>query len=383
MPSEASASLPGAANPICEHCGTNTGLERIDGTKVNDLVDSLRERLSRDVHGNFFLEGAKTGKDTRHGQLGDLFSLLANLEGFKTAMDKYIALHAPKEVVKPEKPVTINQNLTPVVEAMIERLTSNRFRDLSIRCERLEEEQRATKAGHLATAAVSKKRAARIDFSQVASFEKCDLSRSGDAWGPDHGTRIYPGQHPQDTHRESRAGHTISEEIQNEDKATIVALIRSVQKLEQQMSDVLCHQMENKSVSEAVADIRVDTDEMRNALIKLEGWQSGMKLWQDTVSAQLKEVSEMGSALMNLEKGYASVKRGQQDTLFQAQATDEIVGDLQSRLELMDLQEIYEAQAHMRSDIELLFGSRGHGKNQLRRLWRREARAGLDATFWR
>ncbi|KAK5697912.1 hypothetical protein LTR97_006871 [Elasticomyces elasticus] len=127
---------------ICNSCGTNTGLDRIDATKLNDLFNTLTNRLSRDVQGNFFVEGAKTGKDTRHGQLGDLYSLRAQLDGFKTTMDKYIALHAPKEKEMDEKPASINMNKNQkaAIAEMVESQVKERFRDLSIRCERLEED---------------------------------------------------------------------------------------------------------------------------------------------------------------------------------------------------------------------------------------------------
>ena len=138
LPTPSSSVPPSeASNPICEQCGTNTGLERIDATKLNTLLGSLTDGLSRDAHGNFFVEGAKTGKDTRHGQLGDLFSLMSRLEGFKTTMDRYIALHAPKEVVKTEKPVSINQNMKAIVAELVEQQVANRLRDLSIGNERL------------------------------------------------------------------------------------------------------------------------------------------------------------------------------------------------------------------------------------------------------
>ncbi|KAK4956821.1 hypothetical protein LTR10_006349 [Elasticomyces elasticus] len=130
------------ADPICNSCGTNTGLDRIDATKLNDLFNTLTNRLSRDVQGNFFVEGAKTGKDTRHGQLGDLYSLRAQLDGFKTTMDKYITLHAPKEKEAEEKPASINVNKSQkaAIAEMVETQVKERFRDLSIRCERLEED---------------------------------------------------------------------------------------------------------------------------------------------------------------------------------------------------------------------------------------------------
>ncbi|KAK3073623.1 hypothetical protein LTR53_004633 [Teratosphaeriaceae sp. CCFEE 6253] len=141
LSASASASPSESSAAVCEHCGTNTGLERINATKLNSLLQSLTGRLSRDISGNFFVEGSKTGKDTRHGQLGDLFSLMSRLEGFKTTMDWYITLHAPKEVVKSEKQVSINQNIKAVVAELVEQQVANRLRDLSIRCDRVEEVQ--------------------------------------------------------------------------------------------------------------------------------------------------------------------------------------------------------------------------------------------------
>ncbi|EMC92984.1 hypothetical protein BAUCODRAFT_269198 [Baudoinia panamericana UAMH 10762] len=124
--------------PICEHCGTNTGLERIDASKLNDLLESVRGRLSRDIHGNFFIKGGKTGHDTRPGQLSELFSLVHRLEAFKTTMDRYSALHAPKEVVKVERPMALTEKQTAMIDELIQKRTGDGFRDLRIRCDRLE-----------------------------------------------------------------------------------------------------------------------------------------------------------------------------------------------------------------------------------------------------
>ncbi|KAK4902822.1 hypothetical protein LTR27_000761 [Elasticomyces elasticus] len=136
------STLAAPVDAICNSCGINTGLDRIDATKLNDLFHTLTNQLSRDVQGNFFVEGAKTGKDTRHGQLGDLYSLRAQLDGFETTMDKYIALHAPKEKEVEEKPTSINMNKNQkaAIAEMVESQVRERFRDLSIRCERLEED---------------------------------------------------------------------------------------------------------------------------------------------------------------------------------------------------------------------------------------------------
>ncbi|KAK5715080.1 hypothetical protein LTR15_010496 [Elasticomyces elasticus] len=135
------AATAATADPICTPCGTNTGLERIDATKLNTLLTSLTERLSRDAHGNFFVQGARTGKDTRHGQLGELFSLVTRLEGFKTTMDKYIELHSPKDVPEAEKSTSLNKSTRATMESVIDSRVEARFRDLQLRCERLEADE--------------------------------------------------------------------------------------------------------------------------------------------------------------------------------------------------------------------------------------------------
>lgn len=82
--------------------GSTRGWKESTLRKLNYLVESLTGRPFRETHGNFFVEGAKTGKDTRYGQLGDLFSLLSRLENLKETLNQYIALHAAKETAPAE-----------------------------------------------------------------------------------------------------------------------------------------------------------------------------------------------------------------------------------------------------------------------------------------
>ncbi|KAI6818292.1 hypothetical protein KC332_g10188 [Hortaea werneckii] len=127
---------------ICNSCGSNTGLERLDASKLNQLLDHVRTRLSSDFYGNLFIEGGNLAKDKRHGDLGELFNLMAKLDSFKASMDKYIELHMPKEAPKPEKPGKLNENTSAMVRNIVEAQVEARFRDVNIRCDRLEEQSK-------------------------------------------------------------------------------------------------------------------------------------------------------------------------------------------------------------------------------------------------
>lgn len=130
----------------CEHCGSLTNIEIPDATKLNALVEHVRSRLSTDVYGNHFIQGTRLSNDRRHGDLGELFTLMNKLDSFKASMDTYIALHAPKEVVKAEKPAKLTENMTSVIRNVVEEQVGDRLRDLSIRCGRLEEELNSANA---------------------------------------------------------------------------------------------------------------------------------------------------------------------------------------------------------------------------------------------
>ncbi|KAK5715078.1 hypothetical protein LTR15_010494 [Elasticomyces elasticus] len=130
-----------SVDPTCNSCGTNTGLERIDATKINGLLDTITNRLSSDVYGNWFIEGAK-GKDSRLGQLTEITSLKGELEAFKTSIDKYIALHAPKEV---EKPATMNKGMRATVDKMVVEKLQKEIQGLRDEVKHLREAEAARK----------------------------------------------------------------------------------------------------------------------------------------------------------------------------------------------------------------------------------------------
>ncbi|KAK5739321.1 hypothetical protein LTR17_005427 [Elasticomyces elasticus] len=126
---------------ICNSCGTNTGLDRIDATKINGLLDTITHRLSSDVYGNWFIEGAK-GKDSRLGQLTEITSLKGELEAFKTSIDKYIALHAPKDA---EKPVNMNKGMRATVDKMVDEKLQKEIQGLRDEVKHLREAETARK----------------------------------------------------------------------------------------------------------------------------------------------------------------------------------------------------------------------------------------------
>ncbi|KAK5739316.1 hypothetical protein LTR17_005422 [Elasticomyces elasticus] len=136
---------PAAADPAANPPSTTIGLDPVDAANLAALAifaTSITDRLSRDVHGNFFIKGSKTGKDTRHGELGELFSLVTRLEEFKTIITKYIALLTPKEkeMAETEKVVSLNKSMKGVVEAMMEAKFGDKMRDLKVENDRLKED---------------------------------------------------------------------------------------------------------------------------------------------------------------------------------------------------------------------------------------------------
>jgi len=124
----------------CEECGSFKDIELPDATKLNGLLDYVQSRLSSDVHGNLIIKGTRLSNDRRHGDLGELFTLMNKLESSKASMDTYITLHTPKEVVKVEKPAKLTENMTGVIRNVVDDHVGDRLRTLSIRCERLEEQ---------------------------------------------------------------------------------------------------------------------------------------------------------------------------------------------------------------------------------------------------
>ena len=124
----------------CKLYGSGTGIEHLDATNLNALAETLRTRLSSDLFGNFHIQGSKAGGDTRHGQLQDVISLVNKIEEFRTTMDKYIAMHTPKEAVVAEKPINLNKKWKEVIDRAVEEQVDARLRDLALRVDRLDVE---------------------------------------------------------------------------------------------------------------------------------------------------------------------------------------------------------------------------------------------------
>lgn len=273
MPESPLAPAEQGQDCVCTQCGTNTGLERIDATKVNELVDALRSRLSRDVHGNFFVEGAKTGKDTRHGQLGDLFSLMSHLENFQGTMDRYIALHGPKEVVEVEKPVTLNKSMRAAMKSMIEEETSERLRSLTIRCERLEEETKAAKSKQLQKAGGT---SVKASSKQPLSAEVAKLDSRVTTLAQTQAASREHGQHIAGLGKVTASQATLLRSLQTE----VAALsrydelyTRKHESLEQEVTDLY------DRTNGIEADTADDVCELRGAISKLKDWRYSVDKW--------------------------------------------------------------------------------------------------------
>ncbi|KAK3632545.1 hypothetical protein LTR56_016288 [Elasticomyces elasticus] len=122
MPPTASSTKPSAAVESSEDA-TNISLDSTDAAALHvlsSLATSISDRLSRDVHGNFYIQGAKTGKDNRHGQLVEIFALIKGLEEFGRTMDKY--LNGVEGVVEAKYGKQIRD-----LKAMVDRLECERM----------------------------------------------------------------------------------------------------------------------------------------------------------------------------------------------------------------------------------------------------------------
>ncbi|KAK3657436.1 translation initiation factor eIF3 subunit g [Elasticomyces elasticus] len=99
----------------------NTGLDRIDGTKLNNLFDTVTNCLTSGPLGNLLIKGAKgtTGKDPRLGQLVEVTSLRNELGEFKAVFEKYIAFHAANNTAD-DKPIKMSKNVKEL-NAVIEK----------------------------------------------------------------------------------------------------------------------------------------------------------------------------------------------------------------------------------------------------------------------
>ncbi|KAK5715082.1 hypothetical protein LTR15_010498 [Elasticomyces elasticus] len=159
MPSPATPTTPAAAQPVANVSQTTTGLDSVEAAalrSIGTLAGSINEKLSSDIYGNFFIEGAKIGKDTRHGELGVLFTVVARAEELTVAIDKRTAALAPKAIPGGGDSTTANKNMTGM-QALVEQEVDKQMRDAMVLIERLWEEVARRPAGEGQVKTKSKK----------------------------------------------------------------------------------------------------------------------------------------------------------------------------------------------------------------------------------
>ncbi|KAK5125473.1 hypothetical protein LTR85_000582 [Meristemomyces frigidus] len=94
-------------------------LERIDATKMNELLGTMDNPQSNDVYRYHCIKIGGLGSDKRHRRLSELFSLVSRLEGTKVTMGNHIALHPPKKATDTPKPIKANDSLTAAMQRVI------------------------------------------------------------------------------------------------------------------------------------------------------------------------------------------------------------------------------------------------------------------------
>ncbi|KAK4902823.1 hypothetical protein LTR27_000762 [Elasticomyces elasticus] len=155
----------------CSTCGNNTGLERIDGTKLNNLIDTVTNCLISAPLGNLLIKGSKT--DAHLGKLVEVTSLNNELREFKAVFEKYIALHASKELDESDKPVAMNKNMRAVVDKLVEEKLDKETSALKNRVRVLEEAETARKKIE-DRSKINGKAQKVVEFAPKEKVVKCD-----------------------------------------------------------------------------------------------------------------------------------------------------------------------------------------------------------------
>ncbi|KAK5715077.1 hypothetical protein LTR15_010493 [Elasticomyces elasticus] len=114
IPSKTTSTAPTTTDGVtCVTCGSNTGLERIDATRLNTLTDTLTHRLTHDVYGNQLSQSDNItrGTDNRHSELVELTSWRQEVDDITNLLNKYITLLTRKETAEEEKPIKMSRNV--------------------------------------------------------------------------------------------------------------------------------------------------------------------------------------------------------------------------------------------------------------------------------
>ncbi|KAI6898086.1 hypothetical protein KC318_g10642 [Hortaea werneckii] len=273
-------------NNICNACGSNTGLERLDASKLNHLLDHVRTRLSSDLYGNLFIEGGNLAKDKRHGDLGELFNLMAKLDSVKASMDKYIELHTPKEAPKPEKLGKLNENMSTMVRNIVEAQVEARFRDMNVRYERLEEQLKNIQPAENAKNGNAK----QANSVKIVELEK-KVDDNKKATAKEIKAIKTATTKEIDDNRKATA-----DEINDTNKATayrVNAVRRDLVKLDQ------TRRTQNADINEELEWLRISDDIARDWIIDLQGERVAL---QDQIDDHANDVERITRDLADVEE---------------------------------------------------------------------------------
>lgn len=130
---------------------TTTTIETIDASRINHLLEFVRERLTTDIYGNFTLQGDRLAKDGRHTQLREVVQLVGLLEKVMTFVkrdEEVAATEAAQQARRAAKPNGIQAT---VMRDVVKGEVGKALRDVTIETGRLRDrltkvEERAQKA---------------------------------------------------------------------------------------------------------------------------------------------------------------------------------------------------------------------------------------------
>ena len=140
------ASARGESHPVCDTAGQgstiegNKPIEAIDATKLNALLDFVRERLTSDVFGNFNLQGDRLARDGRHQQRREICELNRLLEDTKTIMERKDSVAPGGEDHEARRTSKPNVTQVAVVRDIVKDELEKELRDLRIENERLRDD---------------------------------------------------------------------------------------------------------------------------------------------------------------------------------------------------------------------------------------------------
>ncbi|KXT15111.1 hypothetical protein AC579_6456 [Pseudocercospora musae] len=126
-----------------------------DPTHVNAAVEKLAEKvdglLTGGLHGEFYEESRSSAKN-RHQQLSEMFELRQLFQEFRAGQERILRTFAIKEeqaaatAAATTKGGGLGNNNVAAIEAVVARLTADKFRDMSLLSQRLKDSEKENAA---------------------------------------------------------------------------------------------------------------------------------------------------------------------------------------------------------------------------------------------